>query len=219
MAIILEVKNVTYTYPGEKEPAIKNVSLAVSEGEITCIKGPNGSGKTTLLLVMAGLLRPEKGAVYYRGSPLIDQLPHMRSKFGILFQNPEVMMINPTVYDEIAYGPRQLYNEDTVKRKVTETARLLGITRLLEKSTSSLSYGEKKLVAIASILSYDPEILLLDEPFSNLHPSKQEILARIVIDQARQGKTIVITSPGEPPINIKCERTAYIENGVLIKYS
>ncbi len=219
MTIILEVKNVTYTYPGEKEPAIKDVSLAVSEGEITCIKGPNGSGKTTLLLVMAGLLRPEKGAVYYRGSPLIDQLPHVRSKFGILFQNPELMMINPTVYDEIAYGPRQLYDEDTVHRKVTVTARLLGITKLLEKSTASLSYGEKKLVAIASILSYDPEILLLDEPFSNLHPSKLETLTRIIINQAEQGKTIVITSPGESLPNIRCDRTAFIEDGVLIKYS
>lgn len=216
MNAVLSVRNVTYIYPGMKEPALRNISIDIPASTITCIIGPNGSGKSTLLLIMAGLLKPTRGEVYYMGAPLIERLPEARRRFGVLFQNPEIMMINPTVYDEIAYGPRQLYDEKTTDEKVRKTAELLGITHLLDRPTVSLSFGEKKLVALASILSYDPEILLLDEPFSNLHPEKKRIIKDIIEELVIEGKTIVITSPGETHEDIRCERKIYIENGRIV---
>lgn len=218
MQPIIEVRNVTFTYPGSSVPALKNVSLKIHGAKIHCIAGPNGSGKSTLLAIMAGLLQPQEGLVLYKGQPLHEQLPDVRKRFGILFQNPDIMMFNPTVYDEIAYGPRQLYPPDTVDEKVREYAGKLGITHLLERPTSSLSFGEKKLVAIASILSYEPEILLLDEPFSHLHPSKAAAVKNIITDLAIEGRSIVVTYPGSIIHDQLCGYLTLIEKGVIVKH-
>ncbi len=217
MKPLLRLEKVSYVYPGNNEPTLRDINMEVWENEILCIKGPNGSGKSTLLLVMAGLLHPTTGTVYYKEVPLHDQFPEARSKIGVLFQNPEVMMINPTVFDEIAYGPRQLFDEDTAKRKVVEVARLLGIDYLLDRSTISLSYGEKRLVALASILSYDPELLLLDEPLSNLQDSKIDRIRSLINQLKQRGKTIVLTAPNRCSGEVRCDRTLILENGTIIE--
>jgi cobalt/nickel transport system ATP-binding protein len=175
---LLELQGVWYKYPGAPDYALRDVSLVVGEGQAYIVAGPNGAGKTTLLLVMAGLLEPERGEVLFKGRPLKEQLPGARRHIGLLFQNPEHMLFNPVVYDEIAYVPRQLYaSEEDVRRAVEEAAEMVGLKHeLLNRPTHMLSYGEKKLVALASILSYKPQLILLDEPYTNL---SQEYVGKI----------------------------------------
>lgn len=208
----LSLENIYFKYPGD-EFSLKNITLTFTVGRIYCIVGPNGSGKSTLLLVIAGLLKPLKGKILVDGVPLDEQLPRIRSKIGIVFQNPDHMLFNPTVYDEIAYGPRQLYRREKVDRLVEKTSRELGLDKLLSKPVHKLSFGEKKLVSIAAILSYEPDIILLDEPFSNLHSSKKKLLLNILLNIKNKGKIIIITSPGLQDTPEICDQIIHIENG------
>lgn len=191
---LLELRNVWFKYPGMEQYVLKNLSLKLEKGLIYLITGPNGAGKTTLTLVAAGLLKPEKGEVIFRGKPLYEQLPEARRYFGILFQNPEAMLFNPTVFDEVAYGLRQILSDpNEVYERVKETIGRVGLSsKYLSRYVHSLSYGEKKLVAFASIISYDPEILLLDEPFTNLSEEYREKILRILLKMRDSGKSVLI---------------------------
>ena len=191
---LLELQGVWYKYPGSPDYALRDVSLVVEEAKVYVVAGPNGAGKTTLLLVMAGLLEPERGRVLFRGKPLKEQLPGARRHIGLLFQNPEHMLFNPVVYDEIAYVPRQLYtSEEYVRRAVEEAAEMVGLKHeLLMRPTHMLSYGEKKLVALASILSYKPRLLLLDEPYTNLSRDYVEKINNIIRRHVEEGDSAVI---------------------------
>ncbi|MCE4624875.1 MAG: energy-coupling factor ABC transporter ATP-binding protein [Desulfurococcales archaeon] len=215
MKPLLELRRVFFRY-GKRSPYIlSGVNLKIIRGKVYCIVGENGSGKTTLLHIMAGLLEPEKGEVLLDGKPLKEQLPRARRLIGILFQNPETMLFNPTVYDEIAYAPRQLFDEGETRKRVLESARLLGIEDLLERPTTSLSYGEKKVVALASIISYDPEIILLDEPLSNLHPERKRRVLNMIRSLAAKGKAVVITSPDLELLDNICDVTLTLSEGRL----
>lgn len=216
MPALLELREVRFRY-GKGQPWIlDNISMGFEAGRVYCIIGENGSGKTTLLLVMAGLLEPSEGEVLLEGRPLGEQLPGARRRIGILFQNPEIMLFNPTVLDEIAYGPRQLFPEKEAIRRAVETARRLGIEGLLDRPTSSLSFGEKKIVALASILSYDPDIVLLDEPLSNLHPSRKMRVLETISDLAGDGKLVVVTSPDDAILPGACDFKLILRGGRII---
>ncbi|MCE4628376.1 MAG: energy-coupling factor ABC transporter ATP-binding protein [Desulfurococcales archaeon] len=216
MPPLLEIREVRYRYSREQPWILDGISMSFEAGHVYCILGENGSGKTTLLLVMAGLLEPSEGEVLLEGKPLREQLPSARRRIGILFQNPEVMLFNPTVLDEIAYGPRQLFPEDEARKRAVETAKRLGIEGLLNRPTTSLSFGEKKIVALASILSYDPDIVLLDEPLSNLHPSRKKRVLETISDLAGEGKLVVVTSPDENVLPSKCSSKSILRRGKII---
>jgi len=167
---VLELRDVYYTYPDGVE-ALKGVSLTLGEGETGVLLGLNGSGKTTLLLVAAGLLEPRRGLVSVMGHRLPGRAREARRHIGLLFQNPDDQLFNITVYEEIAYAPRQLgITGAALDELVHRYAKLLGVEHLLERPIHALSVGEKKRVALASILSYEPSLLLLDEPFAGLDP-------------------------------------------------
>ncbi len=194
----LILRDVWFRYPGG-EWVLRGVSAEFVSGRTYVIEGLNGAGKTTLLLVMAGLLEPEKGEVLLDGEPVAGDKPSIRRRFGILFQSPDYMLFNPTVYEEIAYGPRQLMRDsDKLKRAVLSALKAVGLPeRYLSRPTHALSYGEKKLVALASIISYGPDILLLDEPCSNLSPAFIEHVCSIVSEVVGGGGlTIITTQPG-----------------------
>ena len=194
MTYLLEVLNVYFSYPGGVE-ALKEVSLKAKRGEIIAVTGPNGCGKTTLLLIASGLLKPDKGKVLFNGVPLDDQLPYVRRKIGIVFQNPDDQIFNSTVYDEIAFALRQLdMKEEEVVKKVEEVALRLGINDILRRSPYRLSLGEKKKVALASILVYEPELVLLDEPTANLSYKIIEEIENIIFELRKEGKTVVVAS-------------------------
>ncbi len=148
------------------EYVLKGASICLSEGELAILLGPMGSGKSTLLYALANLLPLEKGRITLDGEPFREE---DRKKVGIVFQDPEDQFFNVTVFDEIAYSLRALgFSDHEVESKVKAIASKLGIENLLHKNPFKLSYGQKKLVALASVLVYEPKYLLVDEPTSNL---------------------------------------------------
>jgi cobalt/nickel transport system ATP-binding protein len=157
--------------------------------------GPNGSGKTTLLMIAAGLLEPERGSVLLEGKPLKEQLPEARKRVGLVFQDPNDQLFNTTVYDELAFALKQLLpSNKEVDIKVKEVANKFKLTNWLSKLPYDLSMGEKRMVALASVIAYDPDILLLDEPTANMSSKVIKDLEQVVVDAKKGGNAIVIAS-------------------------
>lgn len=172
---MIAVEGVSYWFTDGVE-ALRDVSFTLKEGEKSVLLGANGSGKTTLLKVLNGLLEPGCGSYRYRERPVTGKtlkdkafLHTFRREVVLLFQNPDTMIFNPTVYDEIAFGPRQ-FGLDDIDGRVRHWADALGISRLLERPPFHLSSGEKKRVCLAALLILKPHVLLLDEPTANLDP-------------------------------------------------
>jgi len=164
--IKIEVKNLSFCYEEEKY-VLKNINLKVYENETVCIIGENGSGKTTLLLCIAGLLK-YKGEVKIDGEIFSEDL---RKKMGFLFENPDDALFMPRVFDDVAFGPRNFgFEEKRIKEIVENSLEKVGLYGFEERVPHHLSFGEKKRVSLASIISYNPEILLLDEPTLGLSP-------------------------------------------------
>lgn len=192
---MLRLSGVWFRYPGSDSYALRGLSMEARRGELLVLAGPNGSGKTTALLVAAGLLEPERGEVLLDGRPLREQLPRARRRIGLLFQNPDYMLFNPTVYDEIAFVPRQLYGEAEVSKMVEAAARRVGLPpELLKRPVHALSHGEKKLVALASVISYGPELLLLDEPLAGLSRSRREAVLGLIGGEVAAGRAVVVAT-------------------------
>jgi cobalt/nickel transport system ATP-binding protein len=172
---MIELERVSYRYP-ESEPALKEVSLSVAKQEKVVLLGANGSGKTTLLRILNALIFPQEGSYRYGSEPVTkDRLRdrswsrRFRREVVLLFQNPEAMLFNPTVYDEIAYGLRQL-GADGLDGQVRRWAVRLGVEAHLKRPPFQLSGGEKQKVCLAALLALEPQVLLLDEPTANLDP-------------------------------------------------
>ncbi len=181
MAPVMEVRSATLRV-GDRE-VLRDVSLAVSEGERVVLLGVNGCGKTTLLKAMDGLLFPDRGEIRHRDAPLtaarLDEAAfrrRFRGEVGLVFQNVDAMLFHPTVADEIAFGPRQLGLAD-VDGRVARWADALDVAPLLSRPPFELSGGEKKRVAVAAVLAIDPRVLLLDEVTAGLDPASS---ARLV---------------------------------------
>ncbi|MBS7646043.1 ABC transporter ATP-binding protein [Candidatus Bathyarchaeota archaeon] len=211
---MLELKDVHFRYPGGPE-VLKGVDLSVERGEIVAVIGPNGCGKTTLLMVAAGLLEPEVGEVLLNGEPLRSQLPGARRRIGLVFQDPDDQLFNPTVHDEIAFAPCQVFAPEDVEEKVLEVADTFKLRNLLDKPPYKLSMGEKRIVAMASVLVYDPELLLLDEPTANLSCTPIEEIKRILMDSKRRGKAILIASHDVEFIAETADRVYVLSGGTL----
>ena len=188
---LLVLEDVWYRYPGGVT-ALRGVSCVVARGEVLVVLGPNGCGKTTMLLVMAGLLRPTRGVVKYRGSDVRGLGPEIRREIGIVFQDPDDQLFNPTVFEEIAYALRQLgIAGRELEERVRGVSRILGVEHLLDKPPYKLSYGERKRVALASILVYEPALLLLDEPTSSLSPRYARLVEELIEERVAGGGTVV----------------------------
>lgn len=162
---VLEAENVSYRYP-DGSTGVNEVSLAISRGDRVGLVGANGSGKSTLILLLAGLIKPTEGRIKIFGKePDKKNIEEIRRKLGVVFQNPDDFLFNPTVRDELLYVPRQLeWSEEEMERIAKKYAEIFRIDGIMDKPPFRLSGGEKKKVEIASVLIYQPEILLLDEP-------------------------------------------------------
>ncbi len=163
---LIQLKNISYKY--EDNLALDNINLEIKEKEKVALLGCNGSGKSTLLRVLA-LLYKFKGEYFFEGKKVKKSNKDLRRKIGILFQNPDSMIFNPTVFDEIAFSLKEFGFSD-IEDRVFQIAKEFNITHLLKKSPLELSGGEKQKVMLASILVYEPKILLLDEPTSAMDP-------------------------------------------------
>ncbi len=166
---MISVKNASYFY--EEKRALDKISFDIKRGEKVVLLGSNGSGKSTLLRILAGLYFLKEGEYLFEGRKVDKRGVNreFRKKIGILFQNPESMILNPTVRDEIAFSLRE-FDFDSVMSRVSEVAKEFGVEGLLDVNPLSLSGGEKQKVMLASIVAYEPEILFLDEPTASMDP-------------------------------------------------
>ena len=210
----IEFKNVTYRYPSGLE-ALKDVSFKISHGEKVGLIGRNGAGKSTLLLHTNGLLLPSEGKVDIGGVEVTKKtLPLIRQTVGMVFQNPEDQLFMPTVAEDVAFGPLNMkLSPEEVDRRVEDALNAVGCFDLLKQSTTQLSGGEKRRVAIATVLSMTPSILVLDEPTSNLDWVARKKLVELV---EKFDHTCLITSHDLGLIKTVCSRVLIMDKGRLI---
>lgn len=179
---MIELRNISYTFAQAKSPVLDNLSFAIEDKRIGII-GPNGCGKTTLLHLMVGLLTPDKGELLFDGEIVStkDDLRALRKEVGFLFQSSDDQLFSPTVIEDVAFGPLNLgFSPQEAKKIAMGTLEDLGLSGFEDRITHRLSGGEKKLVALATILAMRPKILLLDEPTNNLDPKTRSHLIEIL---------------------------------------
>lgn len=217
MTPAVEVRNLKFKYPDGKE-ALRGISFAVADKECVGLVGPNGSGKSTLLLHLNGILPekfPENPNISICGKDLSHATaPEIRRAVGLLFQDPDDQLFCPTVFEDVAFGPRQFgLSEDKVRKIV---ARALEQTSLLgseHRSPHHLSSGEKRRVCLAGVLACEPQVLALDEPTSNLDPRGKRQLIRTL--QSIPATKIIATHDLEMVVQL-CSRTVVLDQGVIV---
>jgi len=210
---IVRIDNLSFCYP-DGQPALDDVCLTVHKGETIALIGPNGAGKSTLLLHLNGILR-SNGVVRILGRQVDDaNLKWVRSKVGLVFQNPDDQLFSPTVFDDVAFGPINMgYSEAEVRQSVTRALDWVGMTGYEQRSPHHLSIGEKKRIAIATVLSMNPEILVIDEPTSNLDPRSKWSLIELM---RRLSVTKIVATHDLELVRVLCPRTIIIDHGQVI---
>ncbi len=178
---MIKIENISYKY--EDKIALEDIDLSIAKNEKIVLLGNNGSGKSTLLRLLAGLYFSDEGSYLFDDELVLRKKigKEFRKKVGILFQNPESMIFNPTVYDEIAFSLRE-FDFDNIEDRVLQIAKQFEIEKFLKKSPLSLSGGEKQKVMLAAILVYEPQMLLLDEPTAAMDPSATGWFVDFIID-------------------------------------
>jgi len=166
----LRIENLSFSYPDGYQ-ALSEIRLRILPGEKVALVGPNGAGKSTLMLHLNGILGGD-GIVQVAGMPVDDEfLPQVRAMVGLVFQNPDDQLFSPTVFEDVAFGPLHMgYPEDEVRQRVSKALKQVGMSGYEDRLSHHLSTGEKKRIAIATVLSMDPHILILDEPTAGLDP-------------------------------------------------
>jgi energy-coupling factor transport system ATP-binding protein len=192
---MIEVEEVNFTYPNGVE-ALKNVSLVIKNGEFIAIMGQNGAGKTTLVKHFNGLLKPSKGTIRVDGVETTKtSVAALARTVGFVFQNPDHQLFSETVEEEIAFALKNFgFEEEAIQKRVTWALNLLGLTQYRKTSPFMLSGGERKRVALASVLAWDPQILILDEPTIGQDYQQKEKLRQFIVQMQTQRKTVVIVT-------------------------
>lgn len=211
---ITEVKNLHYIYPDGRE-ALNGVDFSILHGESVGIVGANGAGKTTLLMLLVGALFPCEGTVTVGEVPVAKKtLPLIRQKVGMVFQNPDDQLFMATVYDDVAFGPRNYkLDEPEVEKRVSRALETVGIEHLKDRAPYKLSGGEKRAAAIATVLSMAPDILVMDEPSAALDPKSRRRLINLLKDFSH---TKIIASHDIDMVFELCERTIVLKGGKVI---
>jgi len=211
---ILEFRDVRYCYPDGTE-ALNGVSFRITHGERVGIVGANGAGKSTLLMQMNGYLLPTSGAITIGDLQLAKKTRlEIRKKVGVVFQNPDDQLFMPTVYDDVAFGPLNLeMTAERVKERVTEALQTVGCLHLREKPPHRLSGGQKRAVAIAAVIAMAPDILVMDEPSSNLDPKSRRYLINLLNGFSH---TKIIATHDLDFILDVCKRCIVIRDGRIV---
>ena len=213
----LEIKDLAFAYPDGNQ-ALYGVNLTVGQGERVALLGPNGAGKTTLVMHMNGIHPAAHGEVRVAGQ-LVDasdkaNLRSIRSKVGIVFQDPDDQLFMPTVGEDVAFGPYNMgLRGDELEKVVIEALELVGMTEFKDRPPHHLSFGQRRRVAVATVLAMKPEILVLDEPSSNLDPASRRELADILRSLAI---TIVMVTHDLPYAFELCERAVILSGGIIV---
>ncbi|HSQ87806.1 energy-coupling factor ABC transporter ATP-binding protein, partial [Romboutsia sp.] len=210
----LEVRNLHFSYPDGHE-AVKNISFTIHHGESVGIIGANGAGKSTLLKLLMGVVFPDNGEVVVGDVHVTKKtLPMIRQRLGLVFQDPDDQLFMTTVYDDVAFGPRNYkLDEKEVESRVAKALGLVGIAHLKDRAPFKLSGGEKRCAAIASVLSMQPDVLIMDEPTSALDPKSRRRLIGLLKSFEH---TKIITSHDLDMVFETCKRIIVIKEGKIV---
>ncbi|GAA6526052.1 ABC transporter ATP-binding protein [Intrasporangium sp. DVR] len=210
---VLDVRGLAYAYP-DGHQALFGVDLEVSRGERVALLGPNGAGKTTLVLHLNGILAAGAGAVTVSGLAVTrPNLAEIRRRVGIVFQDPEDQLFMPTVREDVAFGPANLGVRGTeLEARVNRALDEVGMGDFADRPPHHLSYGQRRRVAVATVLAMEPEILVLDEPSSNLDPASRRELADII---RSLDVTVLMVTHDLPYALELCERAVVLSGGVI----
>lgn len=210
---VIQIDNLSFAYP-DGQPALSNLSLTVAQGESVAIIGPNGAGKSTLLLHLNGILR-SNGTVRVFGRQLNDKnLRWVRSRVGLVFQDPDDQLFSPTVFDDVAFGPINMgYAEAEVNRAVSQALEWVNMMGYERRSSHHLSIGERKRIAIATVLSMNSQILALDEPSGNLDPRSKWSLIELL---RRLPMTKIVATHDLELVRALCSRTVILDRGRIV---
>jgi cobalt/nickel transport system ATP-binding protein len=219
--MLFEVERLTYRYEGNI--ALNDLSLTIPEASRVALLGANGSGKSTLLRVLDGLYFGAAGEVRFCGEDLTEE--HFaddefafafRRRVGLVFQNPDAQLFNPTVFDEVAFSPLQMrWSKADIKERVMETLAWLQISHLKDRPPQRLSGGEKKRVALASVLVLDPAVLLLDEPTAGLDPRSQSQLIDLLVEWGGGPKSVIVATHDLDDLQDIADRCYVLDSGSL----
>lgn len=216
---MIDMKNVSYSYDNNIN-ALKNINLHIESGESVALIGVNGSGKSTLMKIINGLTIPDGGSYFFDGEEITHKKMQnekfskdLHKKVGFVFQNSEVQLFCSNVYDEIAFGPRQMgISEEEVEKRVSDTLKLLQIESLRNRQPYHLSGGEKKKVAIATVVVLNPDVYVFDEPMNGLDPKTKRFLKEFMIAINKAGKTILCSTHDFEYINGVFKRAVVFSN-------
>jgi len=216
-----EVVDVHFAY--QDAPALQGLSLTIEQGQRVALLGANGSGKSTLLLLLDALHFAARGTVSAFGEVLSEGRMQddetafaFRRRVGLVFQNPDVQLFCPTVFDELAFGPLQLgWSKSEIRRRVDATLEEFSIAHLKDRSPHRLSGGEKKRVALASVLILNPEVLLLDEPTAGLDPQSASELIDYLVKCHGSGRTVITATHDLDIVEDIADRCFVLQSGRL----
>lgn len=212
----LEISGLAYAYPDGNQ-ALFGVNLSINQGERVALLGPNGAGKTTLVLHLNGIIPTMQGQVRVAGevvdSKNAESIKSIRHKVGIVFQDPDDQLFMPTVGQDVAFGP---YNAglrgSELEKAVTEALELVGMSEFIDRPPHHLSFGQRRRVAVATVLAMKPEILVMDEPSSNLDPAARRELAEIITSL---DITLLMVTHDLPFAYELCQRAVILSAGVV----
>ena len=210
----VEMQGVAFSYP-DGHAALHDIDLHVHPGERVALLGPNGAGKTTLILHLNGILTAGEGTVRIGGLDVTkEHMVEIRRRVGIVFQDPDDQLFMPTVGADVAFGPANLgLTGDSLDTRVTTALRAVGVEALRDRAPHHLSFGERRLVAIATVLAMEPEIVVLDEPTANLDPAGRRELADVLMGL---GHTMLLVTHDLPYALQLCPRSVVINGGRIV---
>lgn len=211
---VLQVERLAYAYPDGRQ-VLFGVDLEIGRGERVALLGPNGAGKTTLVLHLNGIHLPGAGSVQVAGLPVVkEHLPEIRRRVGIVFQDPDDQLFLPSVRDDVAFGPANLGLRGVeLEERVDEALDLVGMAEFADRPPHHLSFGQRRRVAVATVLAMRPDILVLDEPSSNLDPAARRELADIL--RSLDITVLMVTHDLLYALEL-CERAVLLSDGQIV---
>jgi energy-coupling factor transport system ATP-binding protein len=214
---MIEVQDLRFTFPNGKE-VLKGINLTINDGEFLAIMGENGAGKTTLIKHFNGLLKPTSGKVLVDGiDTRTTSTAILSRKVGIVFQNPDHQLFSETVKDEVAFSLRNFgFSEEVIKKRVESILKTLDLIDYADTSPFMLSGGEKKRVALASVLAWDPKYIILDEPTIGQDYRQKDRLRNFILQLNAQGKTVIIVTHDVEFVAECKPRVVLLSNGKII---
>ena len=213
MSKYLKINNLSYAYP-DGHKALKGIDFSINQGESIAILGPNGAGKTTLILHLNGILGELKGEIKVDGLEYSSEnIGKIRKTVGVVFQDPDDQLFMPTVIEDVMFGPKNFgYSNEESETNAVEALKMVGMENFQDRAPHHLSFGQKRKVAIATVLASKPKLLVLDEPASNLDPASRRDLIDILI---KLDISIILVTHDLPMALEICERSLVLNEGVI----